>query len=95
MKILITAACAAFCLSLFPGCGKTEPRTPEQILNIPQSKTEASALMQSLDRDAAEQNLTLPALHHIRRQMKGRLLSAGMSEAEIEEWIESEPETNG
>ena len=95
MKNLVIAICAALGLLVFSGCGKSEPRTPKQILNIPQTITEASALMQSLDRDAAEQNLTLPALKHIRRQMKGRLLSAGMREAEIEEWIESEPEING
>ena len=95
MKYLIAAAYTALCLSMFSGCGKPAPRTAEQILNTPQTKSEAAELMQSLDRDAAEQNLTPQVLQHIRRQMKGRLLSAGMSEEEIETWIESNPHTSG
>jgi hypothetical protein len=85
---------AALCLSLLTGCGKASPRTQNEKLNNPHSKSEAIELMRSVDKKGAELNWEPQELQYIRRQMKGRLLSAGMSEKDINSWIESELRTN-
>ncbi len=57
--------------------------------NEPASREQAAALMMELDDRAVEENWPEPGARRVREQMRGRLLVAGVSPTEINEWIDA------
>jgi hypothetical protein len=91
MSIRITAILFGI-LAIGVGCRGRNSSSPD--LNSPRSPAEAHALMAALDRQSVELGWPEEVLRHMRHAMRGRLLAAGLPEAEIEQWIKSDLRNN-
>ncbi len=47
-------------------------------------------LMRDLDQEADESDWEVQVLGHMRKQMRGRLLAAGLDDVEVDAWVQSE-----
>lgn len=56
----------------------------------PSSREEALMLMRDLDQEADESDWEVQVLGHMRKQMRGRLLAAGLDDVEVDAWVQSE-----
>ncbi len=74
-------------LLLVCGCSKSIPRSADAVLNTPSNRQEAVSLMQTVSRDAGTNALEPAAAEQFRSNMRGRLLTAGLSEQEVQDWI--------
>jgi hypothetical protein len=54
--------------------------------SVPETREQAVALMQTIDRDIAAGDLEPGAAMHLRAAFRGRLLSAGIDKETIEAW---------
>ena len=61
----------------------------ERILNAPKTRQDAATLMRSVDIESRKREWPRNVTEHFRRRMKGRLISAGMKEKEVDKWVES------
>ena len=59
------------------------------MLNAPADGEEAIVLMESVDAEAANRGWSRAVARQFRGRMKGRLLSAGMTEEDVDRWIAS------
>jgi hypothetical protein len=89
MKLLPSLIASALAGALLTGCGRNEIRTHYEALQAPASHEEARRLMREVDTAALADQWEEAALRVARSRMTGRLLNAGLTQAEIEEWIAS------
>ena len=89
MTIPITAILIGI-LAFGVGCRGRAPRSSSSDWNRPRSPDEARALMAALDRQSVELGWPEGVRRHMRHAMRGRLLAAGLTEEEIEQWIQSD-----
>lgn len=75
--------------TLTSGCAKRNARTPGQVLNSPRTEMEGRALMRNIEREGMARAWPPAVNRHMRGGLKGRLLTAGMEEREIDAWIAS------
>ena len=90
VKILM---CMLLGIVLLVGCrgGQQESNGGEfGYRSQPSSPEEAALLMQDLDEQAYESGWESGVLRHMREQMRGRLHVAGLSDAEIDKWVQSD-----
>jgi hypothetical protein len=76
------------CISV-TACRNNTSHSPTNSSEIPVSREEAIAFMHRLDETLRITTDDTNVIRNIRSQMKSRLLSAGLSQSEIEAWIGS------
>lgn len=75
-----------------PGSPAAAPASlPAAAHAMPENRDQALSLMTAFDRDESVQSLEPAAARAMRARFRGRLLAAGMSREEIENWILSRP----
>lgn len=57
--------------------------------NEPSDREEAQQLMAELDDKAASEHWDAAVVQRVREQMRGRLLAAGLSGSEVDEWVQA------
>lgn len=84
-----TACRCLLLVMLAGGCSWSSAPLADDRLNTPLTREDADELMRAFDRDAVDPAGGQEEASHLRQRLTGRLLAAGMSDAEIEDWIHS------
>jgi hypothetical protein len=88
MKVKIFVFQVVVCgLLMAVGCQRRcEPRADDLILNAPASREEGGLLMRTIEQEAYDRMWSVDEERALRRRMTSRLVSAGFSVEEIEQW---------